>query len=332
MYNRKPLMMSVLAAAAFGATVVMSSPTTAADRLAAGKQISFDHWPRPGDIRKIATQPVYAEIAALRTGGNSLIAWMSGGNSLAALRMAGRSTASLGHGDRPSLANFGTNGGPSERGNRLGIAGNLQIAQDFRGALAGPLLDVFEFFNVMLFGGLAGIDINGYQRFGRVDNDIAPGFKLDRRGIHGIQLVFDLIPVEQGRLLGVMFHFTGVTWHQKAHEGSGGFIARFTLHQDFINFPGIKIPDAAFDQIALFIDQHRSHRAEGPLPNSFPGPDQIIKVSFDFSVSPVMASGPDNTSNSAGHIKIGKNFFQGFALAHISDFATDSPTVKRIRH
>ncbi len=79
---------------------------------------------------------------------------------------------------------------------QTGEIAQTDLAGDFLGRLyVGPdrrLLDV------ALLGRAARVDVDGDQRLGRVDHDVAAGAQLHRRRMHGVELVFHLVAVEEG--------------------------------------------------------------------------------------------------------------------------------------
>ena len=65
------------------------------------------------------------------------------------------------------------------------LIGCLQIGAE-RGLLDVPFA-----------GGAAGVDVDGDERLGGIDDDIAARLQVDQRDMHGIQLILDLVILEQ---------------------------------------------------------------------------------------------------------------------------------------
>ena len=81
---------------------------------------------------------------------------------------------------------------------RPGEIAQAQLARDFLGRLAiGLERGVLD---VVLARGAAGVDVDGDQRLGLVDHDVAAGAQLHGRREHRVELALDAVAREQ-RLL-----------------------------------------------------------------------------------------------------------------------------------
>ena len=128
-----------------------------------------------------------------------------------------------------------------------------QLPSDFLGGFKvgmkrGRLDPVF-------LGRTAGVDVDRHQRLGRIDDEIATGFQLHHRIIHGAKLVFCAITLEQRHRIGIGLNPPRMAGHEELHEGLGRFVAFLALDDDFLNFLVVDVADRALDQVAVRMDQ-----------------------------------------------------------------------------
>jgi hypothetical protein len=99
-----------------------------------------------------------------------------------------------------------------------------QAADIAQAQLAGDFLGGFEvglqrgFFDVAAFGGARRVDVDGHQRFGRIDHDRTAGRQLHFALEGGLDLAFDLEAVEQRHAVRVQLDLAGVLRHHLLDE------------------------------------------------------------------------------------------------------------------
>ena len=81
----------------------------------------------------------------------------------------------------------------------------------------------------------ARVHVDGHQRLGHADHDVAAGFQLNRRIEHAAEIGFHLIARKERHRLRVMFHVLGVGRHDHLHEVLGVAIAAFALDQNLVD-------------------------------------------------------------------------------------------------
>ena len=204
------------------------------------------------------------------------------------------------------------------------LAGNL-----FGGLQVGA---VGGFLDVAFFGRTARVDVDGDQRFGRVDDDIAARFQLHRRAVHRVELLLDLVAVKQRDAVDIGLNALGMRRHQHFHEILGGAVSGVALHQDFVDFLGIKIPDRAFDQIGLFIGQGGRCRAQRQLAHAVPEPQQVFVIAFDFGLAPLLTGGAHDQPHALGHGEIVNDRLEFLAVGLAGDLTTDAAAARRVGH
>ena len=112
----------------------------------------------------------------------------------------------------------------------IAVGGHVDEVDDDQSAdvaqpqLPGDFIRCFQvglgggFFDVGAFGGSGRVDVDGYQRFGVVDDDGAAGGQLDFAAEGGFDLAFDLIAAEQRDLVLVALELVQVLRHDLPHE------------------------------------------------------------------------------------------------------------------
>ena len=165
-----------------------------------------------------------------------------------------------------------------------------QPSQVAQAQLAGNLFGGFKVgfqrgvFDRAFFGGAARVHVDGHQRLGHADDDIAPRFQLNRGVEHSRQIAFDLIARKQRHLVIMALHHFGVRRHDHLHKVFGGAVACFAFNQNLVNLAAVQIADGSFDQIAFFVNGGGSHRFQRQFANLLPQTHQIFVIAVDFGL------------------------------------------------
>ena len=156
--------------------------------------------------------------------------------------------------------------------------------------------------DVVLAGRAARVDVDGDQRLGRVDHQIAAGLQLHERLVHGRKLVLDAVALEQRRRLAMEFHPPHVAWHQQLHEAARGFVAFLALDDHFVDLAVIQIADRPFDEVAVAVDQRRRSARQSPLADLIPQPREVIEVALDLDLGALQPGGADDEAHGRGQV------------------------------
>ena len=183
-----------------------------------------------------------------------------------------------------------------------------------------------------LFRGPARVHVDGDQRLGHADDDVATGFQLHDRIEHAAQIAFDLIAREQRHLVLVVLHVLGVGRHDHLHEVLGGAITAVALDQNFLDLFRVDIADGPLDQIAFLIDRRGRDGLEGQLADLFPQPHQIFIVAADLRAGALAARRADDQAGAFRHLQLGRDFLQLLAVGGIGDLARNPTTACGIGH
>ena len=211
-----------------------------------------------------------------------------------------------------------------------GEVAHAQLLRDFLGGLhVGAKCCVLD---AALAGGAAGIDVDGDERLGLVDDDIAAGAQLHDGVEHGIQLGFDLVAGEEGLAFGPELHFPRVARHEHAHEVAGGAETVLAIDQDVVHIAGIDIADGALDEAGFLIDQRRGGGFHGAVADVVPEAEEILAVALDFGFGAVGAGGAHDQAHAVRHVELGHRLFQAAAVGDRRNLARNPAAGGRIGH
>src|SRR5690606_9171396 len=188
------------------------------------------------------------------------------------------------------------------------------------------------FLDRAFLGGAARVHVDGDQRLGHADDDIATRFQLHDRVEHASQIAFDLIARIKRHRIAVMLHVLGVGRHDHLHEVLGRAIATLALDQNLVDLFAIKIADRALDKVAFLIDRGGRDGLEGQITDLLPQAHQIFIVPPDLGAGALAASGADDEARPLWNRQFRGDFLKLLAVGSIGDFAADPATTRGIRH
>ena len=103
--------------------------------------------------------------------------------------------------------------------------------------------------------GLARVHVDGDERLGLVDDDVAARFQRDHGAEHRVELPLDLVPDKERLRLLIWMHVLGMARHEHAHEVLGLAVRVVAGDQDFVDVFVIEVADRALDEVAFLIDE-----------------------------------------------------------------------------
>ncbi len=184
----------------------------------------------------------------------------------------------------------------------------------------------------MLARGAAGVDVDGNQRLGLIDDDVAAGAQRHRGREHGIELGFDMVTLKQRHGLVVGLHVAHMAGHQHAHEVARVLITRIAFDDDLGDVLVVQIADGAFDEIALLVDVRGRIGIQRRLANRVPHAQQVFVVALDLDLGTVLAGGADDETHAFGQFQRLGRGLQALAVVRIGDLARDAAAARRIGH
>ncbi|MNS76885.1 hypothetical protein D3C72_1104430 [compost metagenome] len=154
---------------------------------------------------------------------------------------------------------------------------NDQAAQVTQTKLTGNFICGFEvgvesgLFDIAAAGCACGVDVDGGQRFGGVDNDRTTGRQTHFTLEGGLNLGFNLIVAEQRNFTGVQFNFAGEIWTTQCCDVLASQLKHFrVINQNFADVLTQIIAESTDDNVTFLVNQERSRAAFCGFLNSFP--------------------------------------------------------------
>ena len=206
-----------------------------------------------------------------------------------------------------------------------------QLARDFLRRLEVGL--VRRLLDVAFPGGAPRVDVNGDQRLRGVDDDVAARLQMNHRAVHGIQLAFHLVAVEQrDRRVAGALDLLGVTRQQHAHEVLGRTVALLALDQHFVDVLGVEVADRALDQIGFLVHERRGDGLERQFPHAVPEPEQILGVTLRFGLAALDGDGAQDDRHPLGQAELVEDAFEPLAVGRIGDLARNAALAGGVGH
>ena len=174
---------------------------------------------------------------------------------------------------------------------------------------------------------LARIDVDGHQRFGLVDDDMAAGLQPD----FGPQRLFDLLGdaelVEDGGGPGVELDATDQRGLEALHEAQDVFVNLFVIHPNALEGGGELVAQDALDHVEIVVYQGGSGALFGLLAEVEPEVVEELHVGAQLFFAAAFAGGADDkAAGNAGAIGL-QDALEAQALLVGRDFAGDADVV-----
>ena len=141
---------------------------------------------------------------------------------------------------------------------------------------------------------LAGIDVDGHQRLGLVDHNVAAAFQPHLRLERLVHLFFQAELLEQRCLLGVELHALDQSRLEAIEEAQNALVFWFCVNPDHGEVGRNLIAQHALDHVEIVIDQSRGLRSLGAGLDVIPQPLQEANVGPQFVFARVLRRGADD--------------------------------------
>ena len=187
------------------------------------------------------------------------------------------------------------------------------------------------FFDIAAFGRLGGVDVNGNQRFGVVNHQLAAGRQLHVALVGGFYLPFNLIAGKERDIILIQLEFVEVVRHHQRHEIAGLLIDALVVNEYLADVRAQVVAQGADDDVTFLINQALWLRFAVFFGNCLPQLQEEIQVPLQFFLRPANARSPHDNSHVFRDIKHIERFAQFFAVITL-DAARYASGARVVRH
>ena len=206
-----------------------------------------------------------------------------------------------------------------------------QLAGDFGGRLEVGLER--RLLDVALARRPPRVHVDGDQRLGGVDHDVATGLELDHRAVHGVELAFHLIALKQWQdRIEVLLDLLCVAGDEHLHEVFGAAVALLALDHDFLDVAAVQIANGALDQVGLLVHQGGGGRFQGEFPHAVPQAQQVAVVALDFRLVAFGAGGAHDHPEAGRDVEFVHQRLETLAVRRVRYFSGNATAARRIGH
>ena len=213
---------------------------------------------------------------------------------------------------------------------QAGEVAQTQLARHLFGGfhvgLVGRVLDR------VFLGGTPRIDVDGDQRLGLVDDDVAARLQRDVGLHHLVELRFDALPHEDRGRVTIGLHDLRLARHEHPHEVLGFAVARLAGDENLVDVLVVEVADRSLDQAAFLVDEGRGDRGQRDGAHRLPQPHQIFVVALDLRLGAVGTGRAQDDAHAARHVELAHDILQPLAVGRIGDLARDAAATRRVRH
>src|SRR6266436_53866 len=177
----------------------------------------------------------------------------------------------------------------------------------------------------------AGVDVNGDQRFGVVDDDVAAGLQPDFGAESLVEFMLNAELFKDGLLLGVELHLVDELRLEAADEFDDLAVFLFVVNPDAREIVADVIAKNALDQVQVAVKQRRGLAFLVLLLDFVPGLAEELDVSADFLIGGATCRGAHDEAAGIAAAGFADKAAEARAVFRAGDFARDADVVDR-RH
>ncbi len=177
----------------------------------------------------------------------------------------------------------------------------------------------------------AEFDVDRHQRLGVVDHDRAARRQVHRAAEGGLDLVLDLEPAEQRRVVAIPLDPRCLVGHHVVHELLRLVVDVVRVDQDLADVLREVVADRADDERAFLVDQERALAGFGRLIDRVPQLEHVVQVPLQLGSGAPDAGGAGDQAHALGVVKLVEVLFQLFAVFTL-DAPADAAAARVVRH
>ena len=187
------------------------------------------------------------------------------------------------------------------------------------------------FLDVSAARGTRGIDVDGDQRLGVVDDDRAARGQLHGSRVGRFDLVFDLEAREQRNVVAIAFDPAFGVRHHQRHEGLGLLEDVVGVDQNLADVGREVIADGANDQARLEVDEVRALERIGRGRDRIPQLEQVVEVPLQFGRVAADAGRAGDEAHALRVLQLVHDLLQFLAFIAL-DAARDAAAARIVGH
>ena len=198
-----------------------------------------------------------------------------------------------------------------------------QLARDFVGRFEVGLQD--RFLDIAPAFVAAGVDVDGDERFGFVDHDVAAAFQPDLAVKGVVDLFLHPEGFEDRRRAVVMFDPALRAPGDLADELGHAVDRRLIVADDFVDFVGEKIAHGALDEVGLLKDARGRRQLLDLLLDARPLLEEETEIAHEIAGALAFADGANDDAHAFGNFEFTQNFPQSLAFFLRSSILREMP-------
>ena len=176
---------------------------------------------------------------------------------------------------------------------------------------------------------LAGVDVDGHQRFGVVDDDVAAGLEPDFGAQSLVEFVLDAELFEDGRFLGVELDAADQLGLEAADEFDDLAEFLFAVNPDGGEIVADVIAQDAFHEIQVAMEERRRFALLAALFDFVPGGAEEFDVGANFFIGGAARGGAHDEAAGIAAARFADEAAEARAIFGAGDFARDADVVDR---
>ena len=151
---------------------------------------------------------------------------------------------------------------------------------------------------------LARVDVDGDQRLGLVDDEIAARAQRHVRAEHGVELPLDLEAGEKRLGIVIVGDALGAAGLQHAHEVVRLAMRGIASDHDLVDILGVQVANGPLDEVAFLVNEAWRGRLQGHVAHAFPQAQQVLVVALDLLLGARRARRADDEAHALGHLEL----------------------------
>src|SRR5581483_10376500 len=173
----------------------------------------------------------------------------------------------------------------------------------------------------------AGVDVDGDERLGFVDDDVAAALQVDGAGEGVLQLAADVEAIEDRLRIGVKLYLARGRLRNSRDHVAHAVVGSLVVHDDAFDVLGEKVAHRALDEIGFLEDAGGRGLGLDAVLNLLPFLEQQREVAHEVADLLAFADGAHDHAHAVGNGEAAENLFETLTFLRILDLARDAALV-----